>query len=79
MQTQTQSNAVPHEPPVTRTAASPRHPKRGWLIGGTVVLVLVGTVVFGILARLSDAQTVRAETTQMAVPSVSVKFERLSF
>ncbi len=78
MQSQTQSNAVQHEPPVTRTAASPRRLKRGWLIGGTVVLVLVGTVVFGILTRLSDAQTVRAETIQMAVPSVSVISPRRS-
>src|SRR5258708_12669977 len=78
MQSQTQSNVLQHEPPATRTAASPRRLKRGWLIGGTVVLVLVGTVVFGILTRLSDAQTVRAETAQMAVPSVSVFSPRRS-
>lgn len=78
MQSQTQSNVLQHEPPVKHAAGPPRRRKRGWLIGGTVVLVLVGTVVFGILTRLSDAQTVRAETTQMAVPSVSVISPRLS-
>src|SRR5258708_12810963 len=78
MQSQTQSNVLQKDRPATRTAASPRRLKRGWLIGGTVVLVLVGTVVFGILTRLSDAQTVRAETIQMAVPSVSIISPRRS-
>jgi RND family efflux transporter MFP subunit len=41
-------------------------------MAGVVVLVFGGIVVYGILARLGEGNTVRAETAEMAVPSVSV-------
>ncbi len=72
MQSQTQSNAVSHEPPALIAVKAPRRPKRGWLIAGAVLLVFAGILVYGIYARLSTAATVRAETAQMALPSVSV-------
>jgi len=72
MQSQTQNNAVSHEPPALIAVKAPRRPKRGWLIAGAVLLVFAGILVYGIYARLSTAATVRAETAQMALPSVSV-------
>jgi len=72
MESQTQSNAFPHEPPALSVVKAPRRSKRGWLIAGAILLVFAGIFVYGILARLRKAATVSAETAQMAVPSVSV-------
>jgi len=71
MQSQTPNEAAHHEP-VLSLVKSPRRPKRGWLIGGAVLLVFAAILVYGIYARVSKAATVRAETAQMAVPSVAV-------
>jgi RND family efflux transporter MFP subunit len=49
-----------------------RPSKRGWLIAGALLVVFGGIVVYGILSRHLKGNTVRAETAQMAVPSVSV-------
>jgi RND family efflux transporter MFP subunit len=72
MQSQTQSKALPHEPPTLSVVKAPHRSKRGWLIAGAILLVFAGIFVYGILARLGERNTVRAETAQMAVPSVSV-------
>src|SRR5713101_1587265 len=72
MQPQTQSKAFPHEPPTLSVAKAPRRSKRGWLIAAAILLVFAGIFVYGILARLRKGATVRAETAQMAAPSVSV-------
>ncbi len=72
MQSQTQSKAPPQEPPTLRVVKAPRTSKRGWLIAGAIVLVFAGIFVYGVVTRLSRGATVRAETAQMAVPSVSV-------
>jgi RND family efflux transporter MFP subunit len=72
MQSQTESNPLPHETPRLSVVGAPRRSNRGWLIAGAVLLIFAGIVVFGILARLRKGATVRAETAQMAVPSVSV-------
>jgi RND family efflux transporter MFP subunit len=72
MQSQTQSKALPHEPPTLSVVKAPHRSKRGWLIAGAILLVFAGIFVYGILARLGEQNTVRAETAQMAVPSVSV-------
>ncbi len=72
MQSQTQNKAHPHEPPTLSLVKAPRRPKPSWLIAGAIVVVFAGIFVYGILARLSKGATVRAETAQMAVPSVSV-------
>jgi RND family efflux transporter MFP subunit len=67
MQSQTQSKALPHEPPTLSVVKVPHRSKRG-----AILLVFAGIFVYGILARLGERNTVRAETAQMAVPSVSV-------
>jgi RND family efflux transporter MFP subunit len=72
IQSQTQIKAPPHERPALSVVKAPRPGKRSWRIAGVVALVFGGIVVYGILARLGEGNTVRAETAQMAVPSVSV-------
>src|SRR4029077_6457557 len=72
MQSQTQIKAAPHGPPALSVVQAPRRSKRGWLIAGAILVVFGGIVVYGILARLWKGNTVRGETAQMAVPSVSV-------
>jgi RND family efflux transporter MFP subunit len=69
---QTQIKAPPYEPAAPSMVKAPRSGKRSWLITCVVLLVFGGIVVYGILTRLSTGNTVRAETAQMAVPSVSV-------
>jgi RND family efflux transporter MFP subunit len=72
MQTQTQINAPRSERPALSVVKGPRSRKRTWLIAAVVLLVFGGIVVYGILTRLATGNTVRTETAQMAVPSVSV-------
>src|SRR5689334_7232718 len=67
MQSQTESNPLPHETPQLSVVGAPRRSNRGWLIAGAVLLIFAGIVVFGILARLRKGATARAETAQMAV------------
>ncbi len=72
MQSQTESEAPPHDPPALSVVAAPRRSKGGWLITGAILLVFAGIFTYGILSRLWNGATVRTETAQMAVPSVSV-------
>ncbi len=72
MQSQTQIKTPPHEPPALGVVEARRRSKRGWVVAGVILLVLAGILVYGIFARLRNKNTVRAETAQMAVPSVSV-------
>lgn len=43
-----------------------------WIVAGAIFLVFAGIFAHGIISRLRHAATVRAETTLMSVPSVSV-------
>jgi RND family efflux transporter MFP subunit len=72
IQLQTQIKDPRHERATMNIVKEPRPSKRSWLIGIAILLVFGGIVVYGILTRLAEANTVRAETAQMAVPSVSV-------
>jgi len=72
MQSQTPITALPHTPETPGVAKAPRRWKRGWLVAGALLVVFGGLLVYGIVTRLFDAKTVRAETAQMAEPSVSV-------
>ena len=72
IQSQTQIKAPAHERPALSVVKAPRPRKRSWLIAGVVLLVLGGIVLYGIVARLGKRNAVRAETAQMAVPSVAV-------
>jgi RND family efflux transporter MFP subunit len=72
MQSQTQINVLPDKAPTLIAGKAPRRSKRGWIAGSAIFLVFAGIVVFGILARVRASATVRAETAQLAIPSVSV-------
>ncbi|HEY2235160.1 MAG TPA: biotin/lipoyl-binding protein, partial [Candidatus Angelobacter sp.] len=72
IQSQTQIKAPPYQPAAPSMVKAPRSGKRSWLTTCVVLLVFGGIVVYGLLTRLSAGNTVRAETAQMAVPSVSV-------
>jgi len=65
-------NQAPSPDSQTTAAGTPHHPRRGWIIGIAVLLVFAAIFVFGIVTRLRNAAAVRAETTQMALPSVAV-------
>jgi RND family efflux transporter MFP subunit len=72
IQSQTQIKVPPQERPALSVVKGSRRKKRGWLLAGVMLVVFGGIVVYGLLARLGKGNTVRAETAQMAVPSVSV-------
>ena len=71
-QSQTQIKVPPQERPALSVVKGSRRKKRGWLLAGVMLVVFGGIVVYGLLARVGKGNTVRAETAQMAVPSVSV-------
>jgi RND family efflux transporter MFP subunit len=54
------------------TAGTPRQSRRGWIVGIAVLLVFVGLLVSGILERIHTSANLRAETSDLAVPTVSV-------
>lgn len=72
IQSQTQIKSPPHEAPTLSIVKAQRRSKHGWLIAAVLLAVFGGIFVYGILARHSQGNTVRAETAQMAAPSVSV-------
>jgi RND family efflux transporter MFP subunit len=72
IQSQTQIKVPPQERPALSVVKGSRRKKRGWLIAGVMLVVFGGIAVYGILARHWKGNTVRAETAQMAAPSVSV-------
>ncbi len=72
MQSQTHSEGFPHGSAALSGVKAPRRSKRGWLIGGAILLVFGAIVIYGIRKRLRTAAAVRTETAQMAAPSVSV-------
>jgi RND family efflux transporter MFP subunit len=67
----TQSNAL-HQYPGLGVAKTPSRSRRNWIVAGAILQIFVGIFAYGIISRLRHAATVRAETTQMSVPSVSV-------
>jgi RND family efflux transporter MFP subunit len=54
------------------TAGTKRLSPRGWLAGIVVLLVFVGLLVSGILERIHTNASLRTETVEMAVPTISV-------
>ena len=72
IQSQTQIKVPPQERPALSVVKGSRRKKSGWLLAGVMLVVFGGIVVYGLLTRLGKGNTVRAETAQMAVPSVSV-------
>src|SRR6266852_2644245 len=72
IQSQTQIKPPPHESPWLSSMKRSFRSKRGWVLAGALLVVFGGILVYGILSRIGEQNTVRAETAQMAVPSVSV-------
>jgi RND family efflux transporter MFP subunit len=72
MQSHTQIKAPPHGSPWLSSMKGSFRSKRGWIVAGALLVVFGGIIVYGILSRIGEQNTVRAETAQMAVPSVSV-------
>ena len=72
IQSQTQIKPPPHESPWLSSMKRSFRSKRGWVLAGALLVVFCGILVYGILSRIGEQNTVRAETAQMAVPSVSV-------
>jgi RND family efflux transporter MFP subunit len=54
------------------SAATKRRSRRGWLIGGAIFLVFAGVLISGILERIHTNASLRTETADLAVPTVSV-------
>jgi RND family efflux transporter MFP subunit len=72
MESQTEIKTPPQEPATPNAAQEPRRSKRGWLIAAVLVAVFGGILIYGFLTRRGQANTVRTETAQMAVPTVAV-------
>jgi len=77
MESATQDNAL-HQYPGSDVAKTTSWPRTSWIVAGAILLVFAGILAYGIISRLRHAATVRAETTQMSVPSVSVATPELS-
>jgi RND family efflux transporter MFP subunit len=71
MESVPQNNAL-HPYLGSDVAKTPPRSRRSWIVAGAILLVFAGIFAYGIISRLRHAATVRAETTQMSVPSVSV-------
>jgi RND family efflux transporter MFP subunit len=72
MESATQSGATLEHHPATVIIKNPHWSRRSWIIACTILLVFAGIFAYRIISRLRHAATVRAETTQMSLPSVSV-------
>ena len=67
----TQNNVL-HQYPGSDIAKTLPRSRRSWIVAGALLLVFAGVVTYGIISRVRHAATVRAETTQMSLPSVSI-------
>ena len=72
MQSQTEKQIFAEEAQSSDSLATKRRPSRGLLIGGAILLVFAGILIFGILERLHTSAALRGETADLAVPTVSV-------
>ena len=54
------------------STATQRRSRRGWLTGSAIFLVFAGVLISGILERIHTNASLRTETADMAVPTVSV-------
>ena len=72
MQSSTHSVASLQHHPATNIAKNNNRSRRSWVIACAILLLFAGILTYGISSRLRHDATVRAETTQMSLPSVSV-------
>jgi RND family efflux transporter MFP subunit len=72
MESSTQSLVSLQHHPATNIVKNPDRSRRSWIIACAILLLFAGILAYGISSRLRHDATVRAETTQMSLPSVSV-------
>jgi RND family efflux transporter MFP subunit len=72
MQSQIQIKAPLQDRPTLSVVNMASRTKRSWIIAVVMLVVFGGIVAYGISTRLVKGNTVRAETAQMAIPSVAV-------
>jgi RND family efflux transporter MFP subunit len=72
MESSTHSVASLQHHPATNIAKNNNRSRRSWVIACAILLLFAGILAYGISSRLRHDATVRAETTQMSLPSVSV-------
>ncbi len=72
MQSQTEGKAFAQEAQSPSSPATQRRSRRGWLIGAAIFLVFAGVLISGILERIHTSASLRTETADLAVPTVSV-------
>src|SRR5712664_106937 len=72
MQSETEGQGHVQEAQSPTSPATQRRSRRGWLIGGAIFLVFAGLLVSGILERIHTNASLRTETADLAVPTVSV-------
>jgi RND family efflux transporter MFP subunit len=72
MPSQTEGKAYVQEAQSPSNTATQRRSRRGWLIGGVIFLVFAGVLISGILERIHTNASLRTETADLAVPTVSV-------
>jgi len=72
MESATHSVASLQHHPATNIAKNNNQSRRSWIIACAILLLFAGILAYGISSRLRHDATVRAETTQMSLPSVSV-------
>jgi RND family efflux transporter MFP subunit len=72
MQSQTQGQAPMQELHSPTAAGTGRRSRRGWVAGIAVLILFTGLLVYGILERIHTNASLRTETADLAVPTVSV-------
>jgi RND family efflux transporter MFP subunit len=72
MESQTKQQISEQEPQSPPVASKRGRPRRGWLTAVIIVAVFAGLLVSGILQRMHASAALRTETTEMAVPTISV-------
>jgi RND family efflux transporter MFP subunit len=72
MQSKTEGKVSMQEAQSPSSPTTQRRSRRGWLIGGAIFLVFAGVLISGILERIHTNASLRTETADLAVPTVSV-------
>ena len=72
MQSKTEGKVPMQEAQSPSSPTTQRRSRRGWFIGGAIFLVFAGVLISGILERIHTNASLRTETADLAVPTVSV-------
>ena len=67
----TQNNVL-HQYPGSDIAKTLPRSRRSWIVAGALLLVFAGIFTYGIISRVRHAAAVRADTTHMSLPTVSI-------